>query len=248
MSADSKAKQTLATSSIKLDDQDWEEELTSFVKDQWQKIIGAVLVVVMGVWSYGEYTTATQKRLTQASEHFSEIQAHFSKVGSEEGNSEDGKKAFSETSNLLNKNFSDSFYGKAMGLYTASNALAVGDTAAARSAIEGYNIGRFNTSQTTTAPLSEAELLDELAALLQVRIHLSSQNPAEAFSLAEKIARNGRFSNVEAAVIMATIGVDENHSQALNKVVEIIRERHPHHNEALDRELNALGIRIEQKS
>ena len=236
-----------------------DEDLAAMLVQNWQKLVGVIAVVLLIVWLANEYRTAQSRKIGEASQRFQAVQDSFkmdlslaeaAKPAEPEKEAEKAPDTLGQNSTLLQSTFPESVYSKLAPLYESQAAILKADYSKARSKLSGFNTARF-ISNKTAAPkwqgdISQEDFVDELAALLQIRLSLAEGNAPRAESresLATFVER-AQFSNVQAVQILFRIAETPEDTEKAKTVARTLNAARPELAEGVKTEMDRMGIKL----
>ncbi len=211
------------------------DDVAENIAKNWQKIVGGIVVVLLGVWVWNEFQSAQVAKRAGAAEEFSEIQSlltgiDFEKLGETKGDKSADKKegekaeeksadtaqdqqkslvALQERLAALQSRFPESPYSKFAGLYESMIFLKQGDVVHAKQGLEKFNVNRFANLTSASADagrIKPEEFNDEFAALLYARMLLAEgKDAADARKRLIGLAYGGKVLNGEALLALYRI-------------------------------------------
>lgn len=175
-----------------------DDEIVAILTNNWQKLVGALAVLLLVTWLGGRYREAQHTRGGEASSNFAILQESFNKIASAT-NPADATNAFQTNLRSLSENYSSSVYAKLGQLYAAKADFTAGNSDAALARLKNFSPETAVRARTGSAVLTETEFLAELAALLKARIQLARESDREeARKTLKALAENADAVAVEA--------------------------------------------------
>jgi hypothetical protein len=224
-----------------------DEDLALTVARNWQSLLGGLVVVLIGVWVFGQYRSSKQETIAAASSKLSELQDAYpgvvlSKAVASGEKADDAAsksaediaklqtKAFNDTINKLKENFGDTFYARLAPLYEAQRLIADGDYGNAYRLLEqiGLKIVKQDSWPKGERQIGETELVEELAALQFLRAKMQDPESvrADTRNAAELLVQRGSFTAVEASLLLyRTAENDDERNQSLEAARALRKDR-----------------------
>ena len=240
------------------------EDMATFIAHNWQRFVGGLVVVLLGVVLYYQYKNAQDSRTGEASQRFEVAAKGYADLTQAEtppapnappDDPADSQKAtvesVSEQLRSLQSSHADSVYGKFAGLYAAQIAIEAKNFPAAADALSKFNTSRYQTltKAKRSSEVTDSQVVDELAALERGRLFLAQDaSREEGRRLLAGIVYGGRFVNLEAALVLfRTSRTPEEKKAALDTVTGLIAAR-PELTEIFRTQLAGDGVTLPANS
>ena len=266
-SAEPKLGSTLADLDPRLDESSPDDDLAQYIEANWQKYVGGLVVLLVGVWLYNQYQTSREKETANASLRFSKLQSSFQDLAGTEAEGakdkdapenaaaaekpasekrEDAEQEFKESLSLLRGKYEGSAYSGLADLYAAMREFNEGKFAAARDALASYSPEAYlnDSLNAPDAGSFDIEVFSrELAALLYLRSEIAEGKKSrdELFKSAETLISRARTIGTEAVVMLFRIAQSEAETERAKQAAELLSKNSPELAEPLRRELSGLG-------
>ena len=213
----------------------------------WQKLVGVVVIILLGVLIFSEFRSVREKKQMEAAYRFSEVQKLYASILSSSSESEQEKEALSKKRDALRdmlrvlaESYSGTVYGKLSSLYIGIADYTGNELASAGDPLKSF----FDKPAPLGAELGEEIFLSELASLLSNRVLLSGNE--EQFKQAKvallELSKNASFINTEALLILARLAESQEEKASILKAAQDLRAARPEFGEQLVRELQAYGF------
>ncbi len=242
-----------------------DEDIGRAIQENWQKVAGAILIGLLVIWVVDGLRSVSEKKAWEASDRLMSAQQAFSTVvkaasSSAEGgantgtnNTEEEKKSqhgLNQTLAALEK--SDSVYGKLARLYSAAVAVAKGEgSSTLGSHLSSFKTTRYNSDAEIAPrqPISESDLTDEFAALLQARALLdgSPEQAVEGKRLLLHLVYGGQFLNGEALVAYTRAAASDDERAKATAALGALKSARAEIYEHISAELQSHGVTITQQ-
>lgn len=232
------------------------EDIAVMLARNWQKVLTALLLVVLAVWIIGEARAAVEKRREEEAFRFSEAQRLFPSViagGAREEEKEDdaekAHKSFEESLKMLNKG-SGSTYAKSSALYLAQAALGRGERAQALEYLAQYPLAVPPYSRSADSPTLDGDrVLAELSLLLRARILAGGeeQDLGKAREVLNMLVDNAALVNLEALLALLRLAPDIQALDQLEEKAQKLARNRPELGDLIEQELKRYGLRLEEK-
>ena len=218
-----------------------DQDLATIVAENWQKVLGLLVCMLLAIWVVEEYKSAKQKKLGEASDKFVLIQESYKSAA------EDNATVIQQNVKALNAEAEAPFYGKTAPLYDAKLLFEKGEFEAAKNVLASFDIepiidGKFVANE---AKLSSAQISNELAVLLLSRILISEDSLDQARKYLIGLSKAGTVTSVEALIILYRIAETTEQKDAALAAVREVRTAKPQYGEALEREFRTLGVSLD---
>ncbi len=175
-----------------------DDQVVAVLASNWQKLVGALVVLLLLTWMIGRYREAQQARGGEASNTYATLQESFLKIANAT-NPADAASEFQTNLRTLSENYSSSVYAKLGQLYAAKVDFTSGNGDAALARLKTFSPELATKPRSGTAVLDEPQFLAELAALLKARIQLARESDRnEGRTLLKALAENSDAVAVEA--------------------------------------------------
>jgi len=221
-------------------------DLATIIADNWQKVLGALVCMLITIWVVEEFKSAKTRQLGDASDKFIAIQESFDKISTE--TSDEKKK---ELQTIIQQNSkalaaNDSFYANMAPLYEARLALDEGNAKRTKELLTGYNVDQLfqATANNTGKSLASNTLAKELAALLYVRAQISAKELEAARTNLLGLSKSATVSTVEALTLLYRISETSEQRQKAVAAAKAARTAKPEYGESLVREFKSLGVNL----
>lgn len=229
-----------------------DENVAELLANNWQRVLGALVLTLLGVWLYNEYQTASLTRKYSASEYFTGVQSAYeellalnAKPPTAEETGESVRDAFLEKERLLTENAKllrstskDSVYPELADLYEAKFLLSAEKRNEALKLLEPY----LATAVSPKDRSSQAAIAADLAGLLKARSDIDIKALDDARSELLKIIKRGGIGSVEAVIALASISSTPEQRAELRSVAEATIATFPELAEAMKQEMNKAGL------
>jgi hypothetical protein len=227
-----------------------------FLIHHWQKLLGAVVVLLLAAWIVNQARQSGKRAEGEAGARFAAAQEEFSKLFSSEAASKSGEqeqqnkdrlRAFEDSlSSLKELTAGRSTYTELGGLYEAAAALKQGKLEEAQQKVEAATPLRPAGLTTVVAqqPVGQREFVAELASLLSIRIALAKGGALspEVREQVVQLARGAQFVNSEAVLLLARFAVTDEEKSGVKALSEEVSVKRAGQGDALSEELKRLGI------
>ncbi|MCB0324302.1 MAG: tetratricopeptide repeat protein [Bdellovibrionales bacterium] len=227
-----------------------DQDFARTMAENWQKLLGALVVVLLAVWLYEEFQSAAERRRAEASGRFSALQATFAdleKSEAKDGDAPSPAVVLQDTITQLSSSDAETVYAQLAPLYSAQAALSQGSLEAARGTLQQFGVADPAAIPAGTTVLEPKQFISELAALLYARLLVKDPNVERqaAASYAATLAERARFVNVEALLLLYRIAeTEEARASAKEKARELIAAR-PELATTIQREFASAGASLE---
>ena len=236
-----------------------DEDIATLLAANWQKLLGAVIVVCSIVWLVNEAKLARQGKAGDASQQFEKAQLTFGELYSpppaaaekpkadakEEAQAKaDQVRVLEDNLNLIEKNYKESIYGRLAPLYAASHALDAGNPQEASETLhKSFNLE--NPAQAGTAGFDGEQMANELAGLVYARVLSKEQKTDELVPYLEKLALNGELVNVQALIMLAGAASTPEQKKAAADTARALSAKRPDLTEQIRSELGKYGVSLD---
>jgi len=213
-------------------------DLSDIIANNWQKLLGSLAVVLLTVALIGEYRSAENRKIGEASLRFEDARSSL-----------DNPDILREKLRVLTTGHSDSLYGKIAPLYAASADIQTKDFDKARERLAQFDLGIVNGTRSAVLDeeITPEEFVNELASLMYLRM-LVAEKKTEKAKLAELIGNlvsGAKFVNLEALIMLFRLAnTEEERKNAQAAATELVSSR-PTLRETARVELGNLGIGLE---
>ena len=209
-----------------------DQDFASVLVENWQRVLGAFLAVVLGVWVYGEYKNADEIRVGEASKRFALVQESLDKLKTSKD--EQTVKLIADNITALKNTYDGTSYSDLSVLYEASALYAEGK----------YDQAEVKFREISQKPIKSkefdrAELIKELSGLALARVLIEQEK--DSIPVLENLIKTSKVVNVEALIILARISDDQNKIKTLANELKVAK---PEFAEQIDREMNSLGVNL----
>jgi hypothetical protein len=236
------------------------EDVVRALAENWQKAAGALLVVLLIVWLYGQIREAKQTRIGESSLRFSGVQQSFHGVSEPPAPAqkpEDAAKAeeerknlerkFSDNASTLRDTFGDSNYAELTTAYDALRQLNLGDSSAAEKLLQTGEADALANSSTfpLAAKAAPDDLTRELKALVYARA-LMVKDAARAKAVLRGLVFTGKIASVEALVALTRMAGNESERGEVLALAKRLSTERPEVAQLVRDELSNLGISLDE--
>ena len=232
------------------------EDLAETLVNNWQRIVGALAVVVLFAWLFREYQAAEDAKRGKASALFARAQASFTELYDQQASSKDepakkktdeelekSRTILQENLEALKKDGEDTAYRELGILYQAAYALHESKPKDALDLLNSFQVNRFLTAGPQGKQSATKSFVPEYAALLTAKARLASgESAGDVRPLLEGLAKNGTLLNVEAVGIVLHLASTTEEKEAAIKLANDVKASHSEYIDLINRELNAAGV------
>lgn len=211
-----------------------DHDLASALAQNWQRVLGGFLSVLLAVWVYGEYKSAKENRLAEASKRFAQVQETLEKL--QEGEDKDKLvKLLADNVTALKTTFDGTSYSELADLYQAASLRSQ----------DKYEEAEKSFRQLFQLPSSKEldrnDLIRELAGLGLARTLIDQQKTDDAQIILSQLIKSSKVVNVEALIALARISEQPEVVEGLAKELKNSR---PELGEQVDKEMVPFGINL----
>lgn len=236
-----------------------DEDIAEVLANNWQRVLGALLLVLIGVWLVHEFREAKATRRAAAAERLSAVQQAYGSLreqpaapdeeeaadAAEQAGSEtqpEAGKLFEENAELLVSTNDGTVYGDFALLYQAARLAREGNHQGARTLLEQFDL------DVTEGSLKDREVLTaEMASLLYARTLVAEGALEKARDYLESLTRERRLVAVEALLLLARLAENDPQLARAKELAGKLKTRRPELAEDVDRELAAIGISLKDE-
>jgi len=211
-----------------------DKDFAQNLADNWQKMLGALGIVLLSVWVVNEYRAAKDKRIGEASTRFSQIQNTFDQ-SLDQTDIEKNSKVIKDNIKTLNDTFNGTSYSELTSLYNALLLKQQGKFSEAEAELKNLS------SLPSTQDFSLKDLNKEVSSLALARNLLSEGRNDEAKKFLENLVKNSKIVNVEALLILARTAQSSTQS-GVAKIASELKSSRPEFSDIIDREMINFGI------
>ncbi len=216
-----------------------DKDFAQNLAENWQKILGAMGIVLLSVWVVNEYRAAKEKRIGEASTRFSQIQNTFGEsIGGavEQADLEKKSKVIKDNIKTLNDTFNGTSYSELTSLYDGLLLKQQGKFSEAEAVLKNLS------SMPSVQDFSLNDLNKEVSSLALARNMLAEGRTDEAQKFLEGLVNNSKIVNVEALLILARTS-----ESGVAKIAAELKSSRPEFADLIDREMANFGIDLEVK-
>lgn len=212
-----------------------DQDFAGVLVDNWQRVLGGFLAVLLGVWVYGEYKSANESKVGEASKRFAQVQETLTKLRTEQENKDQLAKLITDNITALKTTFDGTSYSVLAPLYEATSLYTQGKLAEAEQKYSTLSQVPYEKE------FGRNDLIKELAGLGLARVQLDQQKDADAFITLEGLIKNSKVVNLEALLVFARVSEDRSKVETLAKE---LKQTRPEFGEQLDREIVKYGFNL----
>lgn len=214
-----------------------DHDMALVLADNWQRVLGSFLAVLLAVWVYGEYKSAKENKVSEASKRFQQVHETLVKLQAGGEKPEQLAKLLTDNVTALKTTYDGTSYSELAELYEASSLRAQGKfEEAEKSFTKLYQLP-------SSKELDRNDLIKELAGLGLARTLIDGQKEKEAETVLSQLIKTSKVINVEALVAFAR--VSDQHDLVEGLAIELKNSR-PELAEQVDREMVNFGISLEK--
>jgi len=229
------------------------DDWANTIAENWKRVLGAGVILILGVWFINEFRGAEVQKQGDASDKFASLQEVYLTtlnpiLGDKPEDKEHAERmvqALESNVQLIEKGYSSSVYAKLAELYAASAHLEKGDVEKARAALKKFNLANYEgkTSPVATTPLEPEDMIEELAALINLRSYLddAKADNTNLRARVKSLAYSSRLVTVDALLILAHLSESSAERTEVVDVANSISDVRPEMRNLITREISPLG-------
>lgn len=228
-------------------------DLATIVAENWQKVLGALVCMLLVIWVVEEYNSAQMKKVGEASDKFVLIQETYEaaeepgELAAEGAEDKNAPTVVEQNVKALSASSDTPFYSKTAPLYMAKLAFEKGDFEKAKDILSSFNIERIlnGTFSSNNTQLQSDTVANELAALLLCRVLISENKMDQARQYLTGLAKAGTVTSLEALIALYRIAETSDQKAQAIAVAQEVKTAKPQYLESMDREFSALGVSLD---
>lgn len=222
------------------------EDMATTIAENWQKLLGGLVVVLIAVWLYGKFQESHQAKHGSASAQFTEGLASFRVFSNRtEAAASDVQYGFKAKFDALREEFPETVYAKLAAIALAHADLQEGKLEQARQTLAAVRGELKAPSEgVSSARSTDAEaFVEELGALLDGKAMLAADaTREEGLALLEKLVRGGTFLNVEALAALLAVTHEQGDMDSVLSLAADLAAARPELSELVIEELQNRGL------
>lgn len=240
------------------------DDVAEKLAQNWQRYLGAIVVVVLIVWAVNGYQKGRQKMLDEAAFGFVQAQNAFSALSStdtrraddsgEEAPGEDtqdgSERAFKDTMGLLASNSGSGVYSQLARVYQAAATAKGGKYDEALSQLQSFPVGQYSSVAKTLPAqrISQEQFVNEVAALMGLKIQLlqNPDNVQKVWPALVSLARGSQLVCIEAMITAFRVSDGPEQRGVVISLAQELAETRPAYRDLIQGELRQFGVNLEK--
>ncbi|MCB0343476.1 MAG: tetratricopeptide repeat protein [Bdellovibrionales bacterium] len=222
------------------------------IAENWQRLLGVMAMILLGVWLYGSYQTRQVKKTEGVSNLFVEAQGAYR--GLPQPDTEAGEENIKQISSglakidssvrLVTESYPESIYAELGPIYKALAQAKAGEPQKAVEALRPYQAAaKSDGKYSAAAGLSKKRFVDEFGAFVLAKILIEQTDGSkEGTELLTDLARNSAVVAPEAVITLIRIAKTDAEINEALKTARSVMDSRPELAAVIARELQAQGL------